>query len=315
MLTFEREITALEAAGQLDAAAAARLRAIERREIFSVYPEVRALSWGGVMLIVGGVGVLVGKNLDRIGPLALACAIALAATACYGYAAWRRRSATRSLVDDYVLLLGALLLSADLGYVESQLHLLDQGWPRHLLILAVVHGIGAYVFASRALLALSISALAAWFGIEQRTDAVVDSLFMHQTVTAIRAYACAAVVVAWRLIDGRVNPSRELEPVFDHFAANLALLGALVLTFDNTTRSAGTLLTLVVAAAVVAYGMRRGSEAFILYAYVYAVIAVDVFAVDQIRSITPALLYLVVSTVAAIVGLFVLHARYKRRPT
>lgn len=314
MLTFEREITALEAAGRLDAASAARLHAAERREIFSVYPELRALSWAGAMLIVGGVGTLVGRNLDRIGPLVLAGAIALAAAACYGYALWRQRSAKRSLVDDYVLLLGALLVSADLGYLEAQFHLLDQGWPRHLLILTVVHGIGAYVFDSRALLSLSISALAAWFGIEQRAGVVVDSIFSHNVVTAQRAYACAAIIVVWRLLDRRFNASRELEPVFEHFAANLALLGALVLSFESSTRPAGTLLTLIVAAAVVAWGMRRGSEAFVLYAYVYAVIAIDVFAVDLIRGVTVALLYLIVSTVAAIVGLFVLHARFKRRP-
>ena len=72
MLTFERDIAALEADGRLDAATATRLRARERREIFSVYPELRALSWVGVMLVVAGVGVLVGKNLDRIGPVTLA---------------------------------------------------------------------------------------------------------------------------------------------------------------------------------------------------------------------------------------------------
>jgi hypothetical protein len=316
VLTFEREISALEAAGALDAASAARLRALELREIFSVYPELRALSWGGVMLIVTGVGVLVSKHLDRIGPSALAVAIALVAAACYAYAVWRRASATRSLVDDYVLLLGALLLSADLGYVESQFHLLDQGWPRHLLILTVAHGVGAYLFDSRALLALSISALAAWIGIEQRASRVVQSvIFGSHTATSLRAFVCAAIVLAWRLADQRLRASRAFEGVFDHFAANLALLGALVLAFDDAARPAGTLLTLAVAGAVVAYGIRRGEEAFILYASVYAVVAVDSFALNHIRGATAMLFYLVVSSIAAIVGLFMLHSRYKRRET
>src|SRR5262245_15171731 len=136
MLTFEREIAALEADGRLDAASARRLRAIERREVFSVHPELRALAWAGVMLVVAGVGGLLGKHLDRIGPGTLAAGVALASALCYAYAAWRRKVGKASLVDDYVLLLGALLLSADLGYVEAEFRLLDNGWPRHLLLLA-----------------------------------------------------------------------------------------------------------------------------------------------------------------------------------
>jgi predicted membrane protein DUF2157 len=313
MITFERELSALEADGRLDAAMAARLRAIERREIFSVYPELRALSWAGVMLIVGGVGVLVGKNLDRVGPVTLAMAMALASAACYAYALWRRKSARASLVDDYVLLLGALLLSADLGYIEAQFALLEQGWPRYLVLLAVAHGAGAYLFGSRALLALSISALASWIGIEQRLTRTIDQLLFHHAETAARMYACAAIVLVWRLVDQRVRAARDFEPVFDHFVANFALSGSLILAFDAPYRLAGTILTLAVAGAVVSYGIRRGSEAFVLYAYAYAVVAVDVLVVVRLRSPTAGLLFLVVSTIAAIIGLFVLHGVYRRR--
>ena len=313
MLTFEREISALEADGRLDGATAARLRSIERREIFSVYPELRALSWAGVMLVVAGVGVLVGKNLDRIGPLTLAAAIAVASAACYAYALWRRKSATASLVDDYVLLLGALLLSADLGYIEVQFELLEHGWPRYLLLLAFVHGAGAYFFGSQALLALSISAVASWIGIEQRPTRALDLLFVHHMETAARTYACAAIVFAWRVVDQRVRGAREFAPVFDHFVANFALFASLVLVFDRPYRLAGAILTLIAAAAVVTYGMRKRSEAFVLYAYGYAVVAVDVLVVSHLRAERDALLFLVVSTIAAIVGLFVLHGVYRSR--
>ena len=313
MLDFGREIAALEAGGRLDATTVARLRAIERREIFSVYPELRALSWGGVMLVVAGAGVLVADNLDRIGPWSLVAVIAAAAAACYAYAAWRRTTAAPSLVDDSVLLLGALLLSADLGYVETRLSLLDQGWPRHLLVLTFVHGAFAYVFGSRALLALSLSSLAAWIGVEQRLERAIDALSFRHTDTALRAYLCAAIVVGWRVAHQRAGGARDFHPVFDHVVANLALFGSLVLTFDPPSRLAGAIATLAVAAAVTVYGMRRQSETFVLYAYVYAVVAIDVLAIAHQRSFRAAVLYLLISTVAAIVGLFTLHSFYRRR--
>jgi len=301
MLNFEHEIAELPEAGWL--------LPLERREIFSIYPELRVMSWGGVMLIVAGVGVLISKNLDRIGPVLLGTAIAIAAATCYAYAAWRRKAAAHSLVDDFVLLLGALLLSADVGYIESQFHLLDHGWPRHFLIMAVVHGVTAYLFDSRTLLSLSISSLTAWLGVESRPE----TIFNASTETAVRMFLCAVVVLTWRFADRRQRKSRTFEPVFDHFAANLALIGALVLTFDGDTRSVGTLMTVILAAVVIAYGFRTGSEAFVLYAYVYAVIAIDIFVVDYLRRTKPILLFIVVSTIAAIVGLSALHARFRRK--
>jgi hypothetical protein len=297
VLSFERELRQFEGTG--------RLQALERRDVFSIYPELRALSWAGAMLIAAGVSVLVSKNFDRIGPVVLAGAVAFAAAACYAYTGWRRHAGRESLADDFVLLLGALLLSADLAYVESQFHLLDRGWPRHFLILALAHGACAYLYESRVLIALSISALAAWMGVEQRPETVFDA----SVETAVRAFLCAGVVAVWRA----GNRKEAFERVFDHFIANLLLFGALVLTFQSGTRPLGTLLTLIAAAAVIAFGFRKRSEVFILYAYVYGVIAVDVFVVDLIETNTEAvLLFLIGSTIAAIAGLFVLHARFRK---
>jgi hypothetical protein len=187
----------------LQAHADARLIAVERREVFSIHAELRILTWGGVMLIATGIGVLVSKHLDQIGPVVIAAAIALAAAACYAFA-WWKRTRTASLFDEYILLLGALLLSADVGYIESQFHLLDAHWPRHFLLLAVVHGVAAYLFGSRMVLSLSIAALAAYIGVERR----VDTLFDGSVETALRAIACSALVLGWRSAD--VSSARHL---------------------------------------------------------------------------------------------------------
>src|SRR5687767_5177197 len=205
----------------------------ERKEVFSIFPELRALSWGGALLIAAGAGVLLSKNLDRIGPVALATAVFIAAAVAYGYAIWRKRTSRTSLVDEYILILGALLLSADLAYIEGQFHLLDHGWPRHLLLLTLVHAAGAYYFGSRTLLSLSMAALAAWMGIEQRVETVFDST----TETAIRAMVTAAMVLLWRAADLRWRKERTFERVFEHFAASLALAGGLMLVFDSDTRA------------------------------------------------------------------------------
>jgi hypothetical protein len=308
MLSFEPEVIAARDAGAIDEPTAARLIAIERREIFSVHDELRVLAWIGAMAIITGVGIIIKKHVQDIGPLTLAIAIGAAAAACYGYTVWRRSLGARNLVDDSVLLLGALLVSADVGFIEHQWHVLGAEWQRHFLLLAIVHAVGAYVFGSGALLSLSIAALAAWMGIERRAEV----LFNATTDLALRAFACAAILVAWREIDRRLRLARDFEPFFEHFATNLAFWGALIFTADRDTRWLGLVIALALATFSLIYGFRRRRELFVIYAYVYGLIAVDIvvssFLHDQILSAS----YLLLSTVAAIVALFVTHMRFRR---
>src|SRR6266851_1773307 len=99
----------------------------------------------------------VAQHQDEIGPLAIATGIALAAA---GSLIWVTRRAapfswgeapSPSLAFDYVLLLGLLLVAADLAYVEMQFTVLGAHWAYHLLIVGVVGLVAAYIALVRLL--------------------------------------------------------------------------------------------------------------------------------------------------------------------
>jgi hypothetical protein len=272
------------------------------RERVSIYAELRFLTWAGVMLIAAGVAGIVAKHLDEIGPMVIAGAIVLSSIACYAWCFWRRRSEKASLIDDYILLLAALLASAGIGYIEQQFHLLGENWQRHFLFLAALHAAVAYLFDSRLVLSLAIGALAAYFGVERRHAFLWDG-----GPNAVRALTCAALVFGWRFADA-LRRGTTFTRVFDHFATNLAFWGALSLLSESTTRIAGCLLAIVFAIASAVFGVRAREEAFVVYAWIYGVIALDVLVVDRMRNETLILFYLVLSTIAAIVALFRTHA-------
>ena len=269
------------------------------REPFSIQNEVRFVTWGGVMLIAAGVGVLVSRHFDDIGPLAIAIALGAAAAACYGYA-WLKRSRGASLIDDYVLLLGALLLSSDAGFIEHQFHLLGVRW---FPLLAIAHAVVAYVYDSRLVLSLSIAALAAWLGVERNVDVFFRT---NTSEMALRALGCAAIVLVWRLLNRR----RPFNEVFDHAAAHLAFIAGVLLAFDN--EPAGLLVTAVVAALAVWIGLRRQSEAFVVYAWIYATITLLAFLWERVHDDTLAPLATIILCVIMVVGLGMTHARFRK---
>ena len=298
MFSLESELT------DLGDPAAAPLIARERRDVVSLYGELRFLTWGGVMLIMTGIGIVLAQHLDEIGPLAIATVIALASAACYAYALLRRRAGRESLVDDYILLLGALLASADVGFIEHQFN------HRYLLPLIVFHAVTAYFFRSRLVLSVALGALATYLGIERRAG----FLWRESSENATRAFVCAAIVFVWRFIDTRYNTQSTFTRVFDHFATNVAFFATLAMMADSSTRDVACLIAIALAIACAIFGVKKREEAFVIYAWIYGVIAIDVLVINHISSSNDGLafLWVLASTIAAIVGLFVTHARLRR---
>ncbi len=293
MLSFEPE---------LENAPPALIR-IQRREIFSLYPEIRILAWLGAMLIASGVSVFIAHHVREIGPLTIAIAIAAIAAGCYARA-WMRRGSP-SLVDDSILMLGAMLVSADAGWIESQWHLAG---PRMLLIVACIHAAGAYAYESRALLSLAISAIAAWLGIDRK----LDLFFETDVEIANRFLLCAAILMVWRESDRRIRRQTTFTAVFDHTAITLAFWGSLILTFNSGTHLLGLALTLALAAIAVVYAFRKNAEPFLFYAAIYATIAVDAASFDLIHDGIARTFIVMLSAIAAVIALLVIHVRFRR---
>lgn len=293
MFTLEHELESLAEPR------VAALIARERREVFSLQPEVRVAGWAGATLLAAAAGIVLKNNLERIGPLALAVMMGIAAAACYVFVWWRRDRA--SIADDYVLLLGALLVSADVAFIEAQFQLFGAHWKRHLLLLAVLHGATAYAYRSRMLLSLSIAALAGWLGVERAR---------RPEGLAIPAFLSAACVTAWREIDRRLHDT-TFTTTFDHFAANLALGGGVALLFEDDTRTIGTFLTLALAAVVIAWAFRMRRESFALYGVLYAVVAIDVFLIEAAGDEKTGLLIVIASIIGSIAALLALHAKFR----
>lgn len=243
------------------------------------------------MLIASGVSMYVARHMEQIGPTAIAITIGAMGAACLVWVELK----SRAPLDDYLVLLGALLLSADLGFIESQWHPFGEEWQRHFLLLAILHAAIAYWFDSRAVLSLSIVALAAFVGIEQHR------IFDTSLDFAIRAFVCAGVIAVWRI----VNRQPAFAPMFDQFAINFAFWGAIALTTDHSLRFLGLLVTIALGAGAVMWGFRQKRELFVMYAFVYTIIAINIVVAEP--------LLIMFSTIMGIVGLFVIHVALQER--
>jgi hypothetical protein len=269
MHSLEPECLELRAAGVIGEPAASHAAALERGAVFSVFEELRFVLYAAVAAVTGGLGLVIKENLDRIGPLTLMAALALAAAGCYATALrTRMRGRTRTIGGDYLLLLGALIVSADLGYAESQFHWLGSQWQWYLIILAAFHGACAYALDSRLVLSLSLASLMAWFGIEGRVATVFGASGSAGNAGA-HAIICAGTILVWRAAQGRFGASAQFASVLENFAANIGFWGTMAWCLTPGMRLYGIMALCVLAAACMVKALRSGEVIFLVYGITY----------------------------------------------
>jgi hypothetical protein len=308
MNSLQAEYRELHAAGVIDEATLLRQLALESGRVFTLFEELRFSFYAAIAAITTGIGLLLKNNLDRIGPLSLILGLALVAAGCYASALRARvrvrvRKQTHSLGADYILLLGALIVSADLGYAESQYHWLGNHWSAHLLILAVFHAATAYLLDSRLVLSVSLTSLAAWFGIEARAGELVrhDSAVSD---SGIRELLCASVILTFRELHRRLGSERPFAQVLEHFAANLGFCGALALCFSLDTRFIGLAVLITLAIVAIRKGLTQAEEMFILYGIGYATVGICYLEAQLVKRPLAAAILELATVVAALVLLF-----------
>jgi hypothetical protein len=311
--SLEPELRELHSAGVIDDATASRAIALESGSVFSVFEELRATMYAAVALIFAGLGILVRNNLDRIGPLTLIVMLALAGAACYvGAIRARLRGEERSVGGDYLLLLGALIVSVDLGYGESQFHWLGADWSQHLLLLAVLHAVTAYALDSPLVLSVALTSLAGWLGVA-RTFGNVFGPGRPTADLGLRALICAAVILGGYAADRRISSKRRFDEVFEHFGANLAFWGSLAWCFNDPLRLPGVLLLAALGTFSILKGLRAAQEAFVVYGVVYTALGVSVVLAWLIRDPLPTAIVALIVLIGAAVLLWKLHERLKER--
>jgi hypothetical protein len=274
-----RAIASLKAGDVLSAEQAAFFARVARRGLVSVRFEIRTLLYVGVLLLTSGVGVLVALHQEEIGPLAIAGGIALTAA---GSLIWVARRAapfswgevpSPSVAFDYVLLLGLLLVAADLAYVEVQFTVLGPRWAYHLLIVGVVYLLAAYRWDSRTALGLALATLAAWRGL---SVSLVPAMIGPGVAADLRASAIAlgALYVGAAVLSVRLARKPHFEEVFASTGL-LLLLGGLLsgVLDDRQAWSAWLVAVLLTAGGVMAVAFRLGRSLYFAVALVAAYLA------------------------------------------
>ncbi|MEO5684433.1 MAG: DUF2157 domain-containing protein [Chitinophagaceae bacterium] len=160
-----------------------------KSRLFSLHWELRTLLYLGVLLLSGGLGVLIYKNIDTIGHTAMLLFIAMVSAGGFIYCFKAKLPFSTGRVEspnaffDYVLLLACLSFITFIGYLQYQYQFFGSRYGLVTFIPMLVLFFSAYYFDHLGILSLAITTLCAWAGITVTPTRILqDNDFNNNTI-------------------------------------------------------------------------------------------------------------------------------------
>ena len=272
------------------------ISAIVRKDRFSVFFELNALLYLGVVSLVGGIGWVVQEYAATFGDEAILFVLTALLLGCFYYCFSRALPYSYAFVEspnlalDYVLYLGCLTLGVELGYAEYRFHLMQGNWDYYLLASAGAFFVLAYRFDNRFVLSLALSTLAAWFGLR-------ISRFSFYTGETLRRSGLmyGMLLIAAAIWFHRRNIKKHFTDTYFDIAGFVLFTSMIsgVLQDESLIYLSGTI---GLAAGAIAGGIRFNRFLFVVYGILFSYVAISYQFLHGVRlDSTAALLYLVLS--------------------
>jgi hypothetical protein len=290
----------------------ALLTSYVRRERFSVFVELSALLYIGVLSVIAGLTWTFRDYLDRLGDAAILSILVILMAAAFSYCFIKTPPYSSDEVDaptfafDYVLYFACLVFSSTLAFTETRFGVFH-GWDTYLLIAALVFAGLAYRFDNRFVLSLAMSTLAGFIGLRL-------SLFDEIRTDSLRLMAIlyGALLIGAGFLLWRQRIKRHFFDVYLQLGANAILLAAASGAIGGSYDLIYLLALLMLAALSILLGITFRRFAFVAYGTVYGYAGVSLKFLDLLRSPTIGLLYLVVTGSIVVITLVVVARRFGR---
>ncbi len=276
------DLSELRQRGHLNEKQYAWLARIYSGEFISLFYEIRALLYVGVLSFTTGAGILLYKHTETLGHSINILLLTMVMLACFAYATKHRPPYTHAEVEsptpyyDYALLLGALLFASIEGYLQAVYNIFGQQWGLAGLIPAVVFFVMAYLYDHRGILALAITATAAAIGLEvSAINWFANNVFSEEALIFPSVALGVGVIGAAALLR-RAGIKVHFTFTYLLWGATFIFAGMLgaVISFEPTSLYCLTLM--IVSVVAMRYALQTATFVFYLYGAVFGYIGLTV---------------------------------------
>lgn len=315
----------LAAKGLISPASLAKVKAVTANLLFSVHWELKTILYLGVLLLSGGLGILIYKNIDTIGHQAILFLIALLCTGCFYYALRHRLPFSRHKVAsphafrDYAVLLGCLLFITFVTYLQAQYDVFGTRYGSATFIPMLVLFFCAYYFDHLGVLSLAITNFTAWAGVAITPYEV----FTRNDFSSHRLIYTGILIGIVLIVAGILSRVKDFKAHFSftyhNFGTHILLISCLAAMFVLNNYFLWFLLLAVCCGGIYYMAMQATSFYFLLITVLYAYTGISYVVIrwlmtsdDEMAAIYLGLFYFILSGISVAVLLVNRNKKLKK---
>jgi hypothetical protein len=314
----------LHAEGLVSDTAVEAVRTAHVNRLFSLHWEIKTLLYLGVLLLSGGLGILVYKNIDTIGHQVILLFIALVCAGCFAYCirkkapfSWQKVNSPNAFFD-YALLLGCLTFITFIGYLQFQYAAFGTAYGQAAFLPLIILAFSAYSFDHLGVLSLAVTNLAAWMGIAVTPFQVLSANDFSSATLIYTGVLLGAILLLLAFLSARFNRKAHFSFTYRNFGAHIIFIAiiAAMCAFDNTY-FAWFLFLLAAGAYLFREAFRERSFYFVLITVLYAYAGLSIVVLRLLShardmgAIYAGLLYFICSAIGVIVVLVNLNKKIR----
>ncbi len=316
----------LQAQELISAASLEKVKTTEKNKLFSLHWELRTILYLGVLLLSGGLGVLVYKNIDTIGHTAILIFIAAISAGGFVYCFKNKLPFSTGKVEapnaffDYILLLACLSFVTFIGYLQYQYHFFGERYGLVTFIPMLVLFFCAYYFDHLGILSLAITSLCAWAGITVTPTRILRDNDFNSSNIIFTGIVLGIGLIAAAALTQRRGFKPHFAFTYTNFGMNILFISVLAAMFQfNNIYFLWFLALLGVAFYFYKEALRTKSFYFLLmltlYAYIglsYVVIRLLFYTLNtDIGGVYLALMYFIATGVLLVLFLIRMNKKIK----
>ena len=262
------------------------ITAYRNLNIFSLNAELKFFLYLSVLLFTSGIGILIYKNIDTIGHIALLSILLIVIVVCFYYCFKNSKGFQKTEttfehpVLEYLVLAANILTCIFIGYLQFQYKPFGTHYGLATLVPTIISFFGAYYFDNKSVLTIAIIGTAAYIGLSVTPQDLLHNDFYSNPNLSYSAIILGGLLILYTLYSSRINLKTHFNIIYLTFALHLISIASISNLAGSDTDGIWILFGLVLgASSYYFYKVSHEVKAMSLYIFmiVYAYIGLNVF--------------------------------------
>jgi hypothetical protein len=209
------------------------ISAYRNLNIFSLNAELKFFLYLSVLLFTSGIGVLIYKNIDSIGHIAILSLLLIVIVVCFYYCFKNAKGFQKSEtvfenpVLEYLVLAANILTCIFIGYLQFQYKPFGTHYGLATLIPTIVSFFCAYYFDNKSVLAIAITGLAAYIGLSVTPKDLLNNDFYSSETLSYSAIVLGGLLILWTIYSSRIALKTHFNLIYLTFALHIISIAAI----------------------------------------------------------------------------------------